>query len=83
MDNYSDVLQVSNAFRITDWAMLARAGYVTLAVILGFMLQPIHNLNPAWFAVIGATVLCLVDDYESIHFVIEVGLGLMGITCSR
>ena len=33
------------------------AAYVTGAVLIGFLLHPVHHVDPAWFAILGAIVL--------------------------
>ena len=33
------------------------AAYVTGAVLVGFLLHPVHHVDPAWFAILGAIVL--------------------------
>ena len=33
------------------------AAYVTGVVLIGFLLHPVHHVDPAWFAILGAIVL--------------------------
>lgn len=58
------------------------AAYVTGIVLVGFLLHPIHHVDPAWFAVLGAIVLCVCDrpmEVENVmHVSVRVWLG-MGI----
>ena len=61
VDNYEAVLAEVEDYRITDWTLLAKSSYVTAAVLTGFLLHPVHHVDPAWFALIGAVVLCVSD----------------------
>ncbi|KAG1659936.1 hypothetical protein FOA52_015374 [Chlamydomonas sp. UWO 241] len=63
----------NRAFRytITEWALFYKCIYVTGAVIIGFLLQPIHGLAPAWIAVIGATVLIVATEPKDVHAVLH------------
>ncbi|KAI8465106.1 MAG: transporter [Monoraphidium minutum] len=58
--DYEACLKATAGYHITDWNLMAKAGYVTLIVVLGFLLHPVHHVDPAWFAIIGAALLCLV-----------------------
>jgi Na+/H+ antiporter NhaD/arsenite permease-like protein len=59
LENYEDVSASTNEYSITDWPLLAKSSYVTFAVLLGFILHPIHHVDPSWFALLGAIVLCV------------------------
>ena len=48
------------------------AAYVTGVVIVGFLLHPIHHIDPAWFAVIGAVVLCVVTEPMDVEKLVRV-----------
>lgn len=48
------------------------AGYVVLVVLLGFLLHPLHHLDPAWFAIMGATLLCIVTSRLDVEEVMHV-----------
>lgn len=41
-------------------------------VLLGFLLHPLHHLDPAWFAIIGATVLCIITSRLNVEEVMHV-----------
>ena len=49
-----------------------RAAYVTGCVLVGFLLHPVHHVDPAWFAVFGAIVLCVCDKPMEVENVIKV-----------
>ena len=49
-----------------------RAAYVTGAVLVGFLLHPVHHVDPAWFAVLGAMVLCIADQPREVEKVVHV-----------
>lgn len=48
------------------------AAYVTGVVLLGFLLHPLHHVDPAWFAVLGAVVLCVADKPMEVEKVVRV-----------
>ena len=48
------------------------AAYVTSCVIIGFLLQPVTGLSPAWVALIGATILTVVVETKDVHAVMKV-----------
>jgi Na+/H+ antiporter NhaD/arsenite permease-like protein len=48
------------------------AGYVTTVVLLGFLLHPLHHLDPAWFAIIGATILCIITSRMDVEDIMHV-----------
>ena len=47
------------------------AAYVTSCVIIGFLLQPVTGLSPAWVALIGATILTVVVETKDVHAVMK------------
>jgi Na+/H+ antiporter NhaD/arsenite permease-like protein len=49
-------------------------GYVTAVVLLGFLLHPIHHLDPAWFAIIGATILCIITSRMDVEAIMHVSI---------
>jgi Na+/H+ antiporter NhaD/arsenite permease-like protein len=57
--NYAEVVASTSEYVVTDWPLLAKSSYVTFAVLLGFVLHPVHHVDPAWFALLGAIVLCV------------------------
>jgi Na+/H+ antiporter NhaD/arsenite permease-like protein len=59
-------------YHITDWRLLWRCCYVTGAVIIGFLLQPVTGLNPCWVALIGATILTVICETKEVHDVMKV-----------
>ncbi|WIA39472.1 hypothetical protein OEZ86_005570 [Tetradesmus obliquus] len=72
--DYSKVLSTVGQYRVTDWDLMAKSGYVMVVVLLGFLLHPLHHLDPAWFAIIGASILCIITsrlDVEEIMHSVE------------
>lgn len=61
IENYEEVLATAREYRITDWPLMAKSVYVTAAVFAGFLLHPVHHVDPAWFALLGAVILCVSD----------------------
>lgn len=64
------------------WVMLCDSeplflsvGYVTLIVVIGFLTHPIHHVDPAWFAIIGATILCVTTGPLEVEKVMHVSVG--------
>eukprot|EP00887_Chlorella_sp_A99_P002871 scaffold6.g2871.t1 len=58
-------------YRILDWNLMAKCSYVTGVVLVGFLLHPIHHVDPAWFAILGAIVLCVVDNPMEVDKVVH------------
>lgn len=61
VDDFERVVAATETYEIRDWPLLAKSSYVTIAVLVGFVLHPVHHVDPAWFALLGALVLCLAD----------------------
>lgn len=55
-------------------SLAPNAVYVTGCVLVGFLLHPIHHVDPAWFAVLGAIVLCVCDKPMEVEKVIHVSV---------
>lgn len=47
------------------------AVYVIGVVVIGFLLHPVHHFDPAWFAVLGAVVLCISTNPMDVEEVLE------------
>ena len=45
---------------------------MTALVLIGFLLHPVHHVDLAWFAVLGAIVLCVCDKPMEVEKVVEV-----------
>lgn len=71
IQKYDEILEEVQAFRITDWDLFAKCSYVTGAVLIGFLLHPVHHVDPAWFAVLGAVVLCVCDSPMEVEKVVH------------
>ena len=48
--------------------------YVTSGVILGFLLHPLHHLDPAWIALLGAILLCVFSEPHEVHELLHVSV---------
>ncbi|GBF88485.1 hypothetical protein Rsub_01198 [Raphidocelis subcapitata] len=55
--NYEACVKATSDYRILDWDLMAKAGYITVVVVIGFLLHPVHHLDPAWYAIMGAVLL--------------------------
>jgi Na+/H+ antiporter NhaD/arsenite permease-like protein len=69
--NYAEILEEVKTFRILDWPLFAKCSYVTGVVLIGFLLHPVHHVDPAWFAILGAIVLCVVDKPMEVERVVH------------
>ncbi len=58
---------------LTSLLVLGTAAvYVTGVVLLGFLLHSLHHFDPAWFAVLGAAVLCIITNPLNVQSVMHV-----------
>lgn len=71
IEGFSDIRVIFDACHIKDWKLFWRTTYVTGGVIIAFLLQPVTKLNPAWVALIGATIITVVVEYKELHAVIQ------------
>eukprot|EP00887_Chlorella_sp_A99_P000899 scaffold5.g899.t1 len=71
VENFEAVAEESRHFRVTDWDLFAKSSYVTAAVVVAFLLHPVHHVDPAWFALLGAIVLCVCDDPMEVDKVVR------------
>ncbi|KAL4436773.1 hypothetical protein ABPG75_003912 [Micractinium tetrahymenae] len=71
IQRYAAMLEEVKSFRITNWDLFAKSAYVTLVVLVGFLLHPVHHVDPAWFAVLGAIVLCVCDAPMEVERVVH------------
>jgi Na+/H+ antiporter NhaD/arsenite permease-like protein len=69
--NYEKVLDMANQYRITNWSLFWKCTYVLGMVLVGFLLHPLHHLDPAWLAVFGAVVLCVCSDKDDVEEVLH------------
>ena len=83
--SYQEVLATTSQYKITDWVLFARSSYVTLIVVVGFLLHPVHHFDPAWFAIMGASLLCIItcptDVEEVMHVSPRVAWLVVGCCC--
>eukprot|EP00798_Chlamydomonas_sp_ICE-L_P021621 gene21621-28624_t len=71
LENMDAILDKCKDYKIKNYKLLAISGYVTVGVIIGFLLHPIHHLNPAWIAIISATFLGALASPEDVHDIIR------------
>lgn len=71
IDNMEEVNSVTQKYVIKDWRLFWMSTYITCTVILAFLLQPIHGLNPGWIALIGATMLVIAAEPHDAHEVLH------------
>jgi Na+/H+ antiporter NhaD/arsenite permease-like protein len=69
--NYEKVLEMGKQYRITNWSLFWKCVYVLGIVLLGFLLHPLHHLDPGWFALFGGTVLCVASDRQEVEEVLH------------
>ena len=55
--------------------------YVTGGVVLGFLLHPVHHLDPAWIALFGATLLCILSEPHDVHELLHVSFISQVLRC--
>ncbi|KAK3239165.1 hypothetical protein CYMTET_50889 [Cymbomonas tetramitiformis] len=67
IEGYDSVLELKKDYRITNWPLLIRTGVVLGVVILGFLLHPLHHVNPAWIALLGAVGLIMITSPHELH----------------
>ena len=68
---YNNLLRLRDQFRITNWHLFMQCMIVLGFVVLGFLLHPLHHIDPAWIALIGATLLLLVSTPSDIDGALE------------
>lgn len=56
---------------IKDPVLLAKTGSVMAAVILAFLLHSVHEVKPAWIAVLGAIMLLVMASPKDVHHPLE------------
>ena len=54
---------------------------MTGVVLIGFLLHPVHHVDPAWFAVLGAIVLCVCDAPMEVEKVVHVSGVCRAVLC--
>jgi len=64
-----DVL--ASDYRITNYFLLFKSGIVFGTVLLLFFLSPIHRVEPAWIALVGAVVLLLLSTPHDLQETLE------------
>jgi len=71
VEGFNDVVTVVDQYKIKDFPLFWSSMYIVLGVVIGFLLHPIHHLNPAWIALVGATLLVLVVERQDAHAVLH------------
>ena len=59
LENVDELLMHKENFNIKDMKLFWHSSIVLAMVLLGFLLHPIHHVNPAWIAISGAILLLL------------------------
>ena len=75
VEDFDRVISVVNHYSIKDWRLFWMSVYITSGVVLGFLLHPLHHLDPAWIALFGATLLCVMSEPHDVHELLHVGRG--------
>ena len=57
--------------KIKDPVLLAKTGSVMFAVILSFLLHSVHEVKPAWIAILGAILLLVIASPSDVHHPLE------------
>ncbi|KAG1678649.1 hypothetical protein FOA52_012656 [Chlamydomonas sp. UWO 241] len=71
VDDFDRIIGIVDKAKIKDWALFWNCIFVVGGVVLGFLLHPIHHLNPAWIALVGALVLVLRVERHDAHAVLH------------
>lgn len=66
-ENYKKALRLKHRYQITNKHLLIQSLIVLATVILGFLLHPVHHVDPAWIALFGATLLLVFSSPHEIH----------------
>ncbi len=66
-ETYSNALRLSKRYKIKDKHLLIESSIVLFTVIFGFILHPIHHVEPAWIALFGAVILMAFSSPHHIH----------------
>jgi len=64
-----DIVELKKKYEISNPVLLSKAGVVLGAVLLLFFLHPLHHVDTAWVAVVGALGLMIVSTPHELHHV--------------
>jgi len=70
-ETYSNAVRLKKRYRITDRHLLTESLIVLGTVIFGFLLHPVHHVEPAWIALFGAVILMVFSSPHHIHADLE------------
>ncbi|KNC86144.1 hypothetical protein SARC_01713 [Sphaeroforma arctica JP610] len=66
-----DLESVAKDYQVHDKPLLMRVGMVFVVVILLFFTEPVHHIDVAWVALIGAVLMLLVSSPEDAETALE------------
>ena len=66
-ETYSNALRLKKRYTITNKHLLVQCLIVLFTVIFGFLLHPVHHVEPAWIALFGAVILMAFASPNHIH----------------
>ena len=66
-----DIEALKKKYPITDPVLLAKSGVILSAVLLMFFLHPLHHIDTAWVACVGAIALMTIATPHELHHVFE------------
>ena len=66
-ETYSKALRLKKKYKIKNKHLLVQSSIVLFTVIFGFLLHPVHHVEPAWIALFGAVVLMVFSSPHHIH----------------
>eukprot|EP00241_Pyramimonas_parkeae_P000780 CAMPEP_0114240676 /NCGR_PEP_ID=MMETSP0058-20121206/9219_1 /TAXON_ID=36894 /ORGANISM="Pyramimonas parkeae, CCMP726" /LENGTH=974 /DNA_ID=CAMNT_0001353137 /DNA_START=139 /DNA_END=3064 /DNA_ORIENTATION=- len=67
LKKYEHVLEMKKGYKIRDEKLLHLCLIVLGGVILSFLMHPVHHVNPAWVAILGAVALMLCSSGHNVH----------------
>lgn len=71
-EKYYSALRLRKTYTIKDKHLLIQSSIVLTTVIIGFLLHPVHHIEPAWIAIFGAVLLLVFSSPHEIHDDLEV-----------
>ncbi|QDZ19360.1 putative citrate transporter [Chloropicon primus] len=70
-ETYSNAMRLKKRYKITNKHLLTESLIVLGTVIFGFLLHPVHHVEPAWIALFGAVILMIFSSPHHIHADLE------------
>nr|AOW69307.1 pink-eyed dilution-like 1 [Stephanoeca diplocostata] len=65
--HFKHAIKVAESYEIKSWILLKQCLIVLLAVIVAFVTHSVHEVNPAWIAVMGAVALMIASEPHNIE----------------